>query len=60
MSPKKYDLFVQVKGRWIKVAVVEAANRSAALRHAMYRLAPEYYDKPIRLEQQPPDKGTKT
>lgn len=52
MPLKKYDLFVQIQGRWKKVAVIEAEGHSAAFRQAMSQLPPEHYDKPIRLEQQ--------
>ena len=52
MPTKKYDLFVQVKGRWKKIAVIEADGHSEAFRQAMAQLPPEHYDKPIRLEQQ--------
>jgi hypothetical protein len=51
MPLKKYDLFVQLQGRWKKVAVIEADDHSTAFRQAMSQLPPEHYDKPIRLEQ---------
>ena len=52
MPAKKYDLYVQIQGRWKKVAVIDAVNHSEAFQQAMTQLAPEHYDKPIRLEQQ--------
>ena len=51
MPAKKYDLYVQIMGRWKKVAV-NAQGHSAAFQQAMTQLSPEHYDKPIRLEQQ--------
>jgi hypothetical protein len=49
---KKYDLYIQIKGRWKRVAVIDAENHSEAFRQAVSSLPPEHYDKPIRLEQQ--------
>jgi len=52
MPAKKYDLYVQIMGRWKKVAVIDAQDHSGAFQQAMTQLSPEHYDKPIRLEQQ--------
>jgi hypothetical protein len=47
---KTYQRYFKVAGRWQWVSDIRATSHSEALRHAMSRLKPEHYDKPIRVE----------
>ena len=48
----RYHLYVKLEGRWQWVRTIEAASHAEAFRSAMHMLDPEYYGKPIRLEQE--------
>jgi hypothetical protein len=50
MTERTYKLAVKVGGRWEVVCEIRAGSHPEALRKAIACLAPEHYDKPIRLE----------
>jgi hypothetical protein len=57
MEAHAYLVYVKVRNRWRQVCTVKAASHPEALRKAIAVLAPEHYDKPIKVERvKPPRK----
>jgi hypothetical protein len=56
---RAYLVYVKLEGRWRPVSTVRAASDAEARRKAIASLAPEHYDKPIKVERAkpPPPKG---
>ena len=54
MEAHAYLVYVKVGNRWRRVCSVNAASHREALRKAIAVLAPEHYDKPIKVERAKP------
>ena len=56
---RAYQLHVKLGGRWRRISTIWAASDAEALRSAIASLAPEHYDKPIKVERAKPPPPTR-